>query len=373
MMARPARGASGGRHPGRARAIAMALAAAALFGSSTVAAKPLLSVSDPWLLAGLLYLGSGVGLGALRLLRLAGVPSLPAEARVPRSGWAWLAGAIAAGGVVGPVLLMFGLTFTTASEVALLLNLEGVFTAALAWAVFREHVDRRIALGMLVITAGAVALAIDGAGRAGLSVPALAVVGACFAWALDNNLTRKVAGSDPVQIAALKGLVAGAVNIVIALALGASLPGAPMLARAAIIGLFGYGVSLVLFVLALRHLGTARTAAYFSTAPFIGAVAGVAILGDPLTLRLVAAAALMAVGVALHLAERHDHQHVHAPVDHEHAHHHDEHHRHEHPADVPEEEPHSHPHHHPQMDHDHAHYPDIHHRHAHEEPPDDKR
>jgi len=346
----------------RRPSIALALGAAALFGLSTPAAKLLLAVSDPWLLAGLLYLGSGVGLGAVHLGRhLAGAPGAPPLARAV---WPWLAGAIAAGGGVGPVLLMLGLASGRASETALLLNLEGVLTALLAWFVFREHFDRRIALGMAAITGGAMVLAWDGTGVR-LGSPALLVTGACAAWALDNNLTRKVSASDPVRIAALKGLVAGCVNTAIALGLGAARPGARAVAGAALVGLLGYGVSLVLFILALRHLGAGRTGAYFSTAPFVGALAGVVALREPVTPALGAAAGLMALGVWLHASERHAHEHPHEALEHEHAHRHDAHHQHEHAPGAPPGEPHAHRHVHAPLTHSHPHYPDIHHRHGH--------
>ena len=348
----------------RGRAILMALAAAALFGLSTPAAKALLALSEPALLAGLLYLGSGVGLGLLHLVQRRRPGLAPREATIPKTGWPWLALAIAAGGVAGPLLLMLGLAWGTASEVALLLNLESVFTAGLAWGVFREHVDRRIGVGMAAVTAGAVALAFEG-WHVRLSASAVLVAGACAAWALDNNVTRKVATSDPLQIVALKGLVAGAVNTGIAVGLGARLPGAWALVGAAVVGFLGYGVSLVLFVLALRHLGTARAGAYFSTAPFLGALASVLVLGDPVTPRLAVAAVLMAIGVWLHATERHHHDHVHAWLEHDHAHHHDAHHQHAHPSGVPSGEPHAHPHRHTDLRHEHPHYPDVHHRHEH--------
>ena len=346
----------------RRSSIALALGAAGLFGLGTPAAKLLLAVSDPWLLAGLLYLGSGVGLGAFQLgRRLSGASR---AAPFARSDWPWLAGAIGAGGVVGPVLLMWGLAGGGASEAALLLNLEGVFTALLAWCVFSEHFDRRIALGMAAITGGALGLAWDGTGVR-LGSPALLVTGACAAWALDNNLTRKVSASDPVQIAGLKGFVAGCVNTAIALGLGAPLPGARVVASAALVGLLGYGLSLVLFILALRHLGAGRTGAYFSTAPFVGALVGVVVLREPVTPALVAAAVLMALGVWLHASERHAHEHPHEALEHEHAHRHDAHHQHAHAPGVPPGEPHAHRHVHAPLTHGHPHYPDIHHRHGH--------
>src|SRR5262249_30892896 len=182
-----------------------------------------------------------------------------------------LGGAVWGGGVVARLLLMFGLWVTPAASAPLLLNLEGVLTAVLAWWVFKENFDRRIALGMAAITAGGLLLSWQGEVAFGVPWGPLAVAGACLAWAIDNNLTRKVSAGDPIQIAALKGLVAGAVNLTVALAVGASLPGALTVLAAAVVGLLGYGVSLTLFVRALRHLGTARTGAYFSLAPFAGA------------------------------------------------------------------------------------------------------
>ena len=347
---------------GGRRAIVLALAAAALFGLSAPAGKLLLARIDPWLLAGLLYAGSGLGLGLVLMVRRARATS---ETPIRRSDWPWLAGAIVAGGGIGPVLLMFGLAAGRASDAALLLNLEGVFTAVLAWFVFREHFDRRIAAGMAAIAAGALLLAWDGARGFTLHWGALLVAGACLAWALDNNLTRRVSAADPVQIAALKGGTAGAVNVALALVQGARVPEAGAVLGAAILGLLSYGLSLVLFIIALRHLGSGRTGAYFSAAPFIGALAGIVTLGEPVTLQLLAAAALMMLGVALHVSERHAHEHLHEPFEHVHVHRHDEHHRHEHAPGTPPGEPHSHPHVHAALRHHHPHYPDIHHRHGH--------
>lgn len=340
----------------------LALGAAALFGASTPLAKLLLGAISPWLLAGLLYLGSGLGLTAIGLLRRAAA-GVPREAPLRRADLPWLGAVVLAGGIVAPVLLMAGLARSAASGAALLLNLEGVFTLALAWLVFHENVDRWIALGAAAILAGAALLSSGGGGVNGLG--ALAIAGACLAWAIDNNLTRKLSGADPLQIAAIKGLIAGGVNLALAFLQGALWPGPSAALAAGLVGLVGYGISLVLFVLALRHLGTARTSAYFATAPFIGAVAAVALLGEPVTAELAAAALLMASGVWLHLAERHEHAHEHAPMTHEHRHSHDAHHRHDHAPGDPAEEPHTHRHVHPRLVHGHPHYPDLHHRHQH--------
>ena len=340
-----------------------AIASAALFGASTPLAKLLLGTVDPWLLAGLLYLGSGLGLTAVHFGRRSlGLPAQ--EAPLRRPDLPRLAIVVLAGGAIGPVLLMIGLSTTPASSAALLLNLEGLATMAIAWLVFRENVDRRILLGAFAILAGALLLSWQG-GPSGFGWGALAIAGACAAWGVDNNLTRGLSAADPVQIAMTKGLCAGGVNLALALWHGAVLPSTPVVAGAALVGFFGYGVSLVLFVLGLRHLGTARTGAYFSTAPFIGAGLAVLLFGEPVGARLVAAAGLMGVGLYLHLVERHDHEHAHEELAHEHLHVHDEHHRHEHEPGTPEGEPHSHLHRHSPMIHRHPHYPDLHHRHAH--------
>ncbi len=344
---------------------ALAIASAALFGASTPLAKLLLGDGqDPWMLAGLLYLGSGLGLGLVHLAR--GVLRVPApEAPLRRGDLPWLALVVLSGGVIGPVLLMVGLAATPASSAALLLNVEGLATMAIAWVVFRENVDRRLLAGAAAILAGALLLSWRG-GPSGVGLGALAVIGACVAWGVDNNLTRKLSSADPVQIASIKGLVAGSVNLALAFGQGARLPAPGALAGAGIVGFFGYGVSLVLFVLALRHLGTARTGAYFSTAPFLGAALALALFHDPLSIQLVAAAGLMAAGVWLHLSERHEHFHAHEALEHEHRHVHDDHHQHVHDADDPQGEPHTHWHRHAPLRHKHPHYPDLHHRHGHD-------
>ncbi len=343
--------------------VPLAVASAALFGVSTPLAKLLLGSVDPWLLAGLLYLGAGLGLGMVQLAR--NTLRLPtAEAPLRRADLPWLAAVVGTGGVAGPLLLMLGLARTDAAGASLLLNLEGLATMALAWLVFRENVDRRLLVGALAILAGAVLLSWQGRG-VGLDLGALLIAGACLAWGIDNNLTRKLSSADPLQIALTKGLIAGAVNLTLALAQGATLPGPGIILAAGMVGFLGYGVSLVLFVLALRHLGAARTGAYFALAPFIGALLAILLLGDPLTPRLLFAGGLMAVGLWLHLAERHEHDHDHEPREHEHRHHHDEHHRHAHDPDDPEGEPHTHRHRHGPQPHRHPHYPDLHHRHAH--------
>ena len=344
----------------------LALLSAALFGVSTPAAKLLLGVIDPTVLAGLLYCGAGLGVALLRRVgRFALLEAGPSEVALSRKDVPYLAGAIVAGGVVGPVLLMAGLQRTDASAASLLLTLEGVATALMAWFIFHENFDRRIALGMACLVGGAIVLSWTGQPRLSDLLGPLAIVGACVAWGLDNNLTRKVSLADPLQIVELKGLIAGPVNLTLGLVAGGQLPGVSAALLAGLVGFLGYGVSLVLFVYALRHLGTARTGAYFSTAPFLGAIAALALLQEPLTVQLVAAGLLMAVGVGLHLTEHHEHEHVHELIEHAHPHVHDEHHQHDHAPGDPPGEPHTHPHGHERLKHRHPHVPDMHHQHKH--------
>jgi len=288
------------------RSAGAALGAAILFGLSTPLAKELVGEVPPLLLAGLLYVGSGVGL--LLLLGIRVRAGRRAGITWPRGADAgWLLGAIFTGGAIGPFLFMLGLRQTTAASASLILNLEGVFTALLAWFVFRENFDRRIALGMAAIVAGGVALA---------------------------------------------------------LASGASMPAGVTVLQCGLLGFVGYGLSLTLFVVALRGLGTARTSAYFSLAPFLGAMFAV-VLGAPVSAPLLAAGVLMAIGVWLHLTERHAHAHTHASMKHAHPHVHDEHHWHAHAPGLDAGEPHTHEHVHEPVRHAHAHYPDVHHRHEH--------
>ncbi len=348
--------------PNMNTSVLYALAAAALFGASTPLAKLLGVDVAPMLLAGVLYLGSGVGLAIVRCARDRGWR----RSGLAAHEWPWLMGAILFGGVLAPVALMFGLTRTAGATASLLLNLESVLTALLAWLVFKENADRPIVIGMIAIVLGGIVLSWPQHSAAAHDwVGPLAVAFACLCWAIDNNLTRKVSASDALFIAGSKGLAAGVVNTGLALAIGAQLPAATALGPILLVGFLGYGVSLVLFVLALRGLGSARTGAYFSTAPFLGALISILILGESVSLWFLVAAALMAIGVWIHLMENHAHEHQHEPLAHNHRHRHDEHHQHEHGFEWDGSEPHSHPHEHAPIRHSHAHFPDVHHRHRH--------
>jgi drug/metabolite transporter (DMT)-like permease len=342
--------------------IGSALLAALLFGVSTPFAKVLLGEASPVLLAGLFYLGSGLGLTIIFVIWRR---KLRTEAPLSKKDIPWLTGAVFFGGILGPALLMVGLSSTPASAASLLLNLESVFTAFLAWFIFRENFDIRIALGMALILAGGALLTFQGEFEATPSLGTLAIVGASLCWGIDNNLTQKVSASDPIQIAAIKGIVAGTVNTIVAIRLGATVPAVTGIASALVVGFLGYGISLVMFVLALRRIGTARTGAYFSTAPFVGALTSVLLLREPISISVLGGGVLMGFGVWLHITERHHHEHTHEHIVHDHQHVHDEHHHHEHAVEINATQSHTHLHEHETLAHSHHHYPDIHHRHPH--------
>src|SRR5262245_10754269 len=319
-----------------------ALMAAGLFGLSAPIAKILVVNLPPQLMAGLLYLGSGIGLTILSALR---PPDARAERGIQSADLRFLVPAIAFGGVAAPVLLMIGLHRTPASSASLLLNLEAVFTALIAWTFFRENVNSRIAAGLLAIVAGGVVLSWNGSFAVTDYSGPLAVCAACLCWAIDNNFTQRISLADPVRIASIKGITAGGINLALALSLGERRY-EPAVWAALALGFISYGLSLVFYIRALRELGTARAGNYFSVAPFAGAIAAVILLREPVTFGLSAAGLLMGIGVWLHVTEIHEHRHIHEPMTHEHKHMHDEHHQHEHLPNDPPGEPHSHAHRH---------------------------
>jgi drug/metabolite transporter (DMT)-like permease len=341
--------------------IGAAFISAVFFGASTPLAKILAGDTPAILLAGLLYLGSGLGLSLWWIVRERGSMRLT----ISRHDLPWLVAAVVFGGIAAPILLMVGITSTPGSTASLLLNFEAVFTAMLAWFAFHENFDRRIALGFVLIIIGCIVLSWQPGVGFAPSAGWLAIIGACACWGMDNNLTQKISAVDPLQIAGIKGLVAGTFNVTLALSIGNVIPRAAVIVGALSVGLVGYGVSLVLFVVALRHIGTARTSAYFSVAPFVGAILSLLLFDEFRGPSLLIAGVLMAAGVWLHLTEHHSHEHVHTPMTHSHRHTHDEHHQYH--TDLPpdSDEPHTHIHEHVQMIHAHPHYPDIHHRHDH--------
>jgi drug/metabolite transporter (DMT)-like permease len=345
----------------QARGAAYGLCAAALFGSSAPAAKLLLGGASPAMLAGLLYLGAAAGLW---LYRVVAPPTQ--EASLERQDALTLAGVVLAGGVAGPILMLFGLSRVSGLTGSLLLNLEAPFTVLLAVALFREHLGRQALAATILICGGATLLEVPPGPMRSDPTGVLLLAAACACWALDNNLTQRLSLRDPFAIVRIKTLGAGIVNTGLALlVVGSPLPAPKYLLIALVVGSLGYGVSVVLDAYALRLIGAAREAAYFATAPFVGALGSVAFLGDRPSWYHTLAMVAMILGVALLLRERHSHVHEHRALDHEHVHRHDEHHRHQHHPSDPPGEPHTHAHHHAPLIHDHPHVPDAHHRHRH--------
>lgn len=346
------------------RGALLGLAAAALFGLSAPIAKLLLGEISPVLLAGLLYLGAAVGLWLHRT-----IVGPTNEAALTRADLPKLAIVVLSGGMLAPVLMLLGLARVSALAGSLLLNLEAAFTVLLAVLVFGEHLGRRAAIAVVLIVSGALVLELDPRDSGELGADTLGILllaGACACWALDNNLTQRLSLKDPFAIVRSKTLVAGLANTT----LGYLVEGPPQASPAFVLGalLLGslsYGASVVLDAFALRAVGAAREAAYFATAPFVGVVAAVVLLGESLGVADVIAISAMLAGVVFLLRERHGHEHAHEALEHEHLHEHDDHHRHDHDLGDPPDEPHSHVHRHVPLVHDHPHVPDAHHRHAH--------
>jgi drug/metabolite transporter (DMT)-like permease len=344
-----------------------ALGAAILFGASTPMSKMLLEETEPIILAALLYLGSGLSAVLLKFFRLASERDLPIEADLTHHDIPWLAGAVIAGGIVAPILLLLGLQSTPAATASLLLNLESVATVLIASLVFSEAIGKRVWWAMAFVTFAGIALSLKVTGEWGLSIGALAVIGACFLWGLDNNLTRKVSAKDPLAIVAIKGLVAGSLSLMLGFILGNSLPTVGTVALAMFVGSLCYGISIALFVLAMRNLGAARTGTLFATAPFVGAALSFVLLREQPSALFFVSIPMMILGVVLMLSESHAHLHIHELVEHEHSHSHPEsHHTHYQEENyIAQNITHSHWHNHHPVRHTHPHTPDLHHRHAH--------
>lgn len=343
------------------RGYLIGLAAAVLFGLSAPVSKVLLDRVEPQLLAGLLYLGAFLAVGPTAWVRRSRAAEAPLQRRdVPR-----LAVVVLSGGVAAPVLLLLGLERVSGVTGSLLLNLEGTLTLVIGVVVFREHLGLRGLGGAVLIFTGAAALGLGGATGRVDAVGALLIGAACLGWAIDNNVTQTLTSRDPFAIVAVKAGVAAAVNIAVAVALGAGLPAVTVVIGAALLGSAAYGVSILLDAYALRALGAVRESAVFATAPFAGALLAVPLLAETWSTLDVVAAIVMAGGLVALVGERHDHRHFHEPLVHEHRHVHDEHHRHQHPAGVDSSEPHSHPHRHERLVHSHPHVSDAHHRHSH--------
>lgn len=342
----------------------LAILSAALFGISPVLCKMLIGEMSPALLAGLLYLGSGIGLQLLLLCQNRN--SVREFRRISPQDRFKLSGAVISGGVIAPLCLTYGIKYGTASGVTLLLNLETVATTLISRLIFKEYVGPRVWAGKFLILAGAIFIIMQPEGKFSLSLSGLLVVFACIFWGMDNNLTREVVELPATVLASIKGLAAGIFNTVLALMFSSGRATGLQICGALTIGALSYGLSLVLFVEALRKIGSARTSTFFAVGPFIGTLLSVFILGEQPPALFWVAALFMIAGVFFLYREKHRHLHTHEAITHTHMHIHDEHHQHANEG-LDFMEPHEHIHSHGPITHIHGHWPDIHHRHGHQE------
>lgn len=343
-----------------------ALLAAVLFGVSAPLSKLLLNDVGPVMLAALLYLGCGFGLLFAGIVRDKLLKRSEKEASLVKKDIPWLAGAVLAGGVAAPIILMISLKNTPAATASLLLNFEAVATSIIAAAAFKEALGKRVWAAVALITLASIILTWDNSGSWGISAGAAGVMLACFFWGLDNNFTRNISAKNPLTIVTIKGMAAGSVSLVIALSAGNSIPEPGVAATALLLGFLSYGTSIVLFILSMRSLGAARASAFFGSAPFVGALISLILFMEWPGINFIVSVPIMIVGAFLILRERHSHLHRHERIVHEHRHSHDDgHHLHTHEEAVAGE--HSHLHAHEAMEHTHPHTPDTFHRHAHKE------
>lgn len=348
--------------------LVQALTAAFLFGASAPLSKLLLGEIPPVLLAALLYLGSGLGLFFVKLLEKS-VRREQTEARLARSDLPWLGGAILSGGVIAPIILMFSLRHAPAATASLLLNFESVATTLIAAFAFKEAVGRRAWWAIGLITAASIFLSTDFSNRWGFSISALGVLAACVLWGVDNNFTRHISAKDPLVIVTVKGLVAGSVSLTIAYFMGNPFPSLTTTLLALLLGAFSYGLSIFLFVHAMRGLGAGRTSALFGTAPLAGMLLSFLVFQEFPGWMFFLSLPIMAAGAYILVKENHDHPHIHEQITHEHRHTHtDGHHEHEHETQNSGRS-HCHIHSHDLLEHTHDHAPDLHHRHVHEPEP----
>lgn len=343
-------------------AVALAVLAAVLYGISAPFSKLLLGHVPPTRMAALLYLGAGMGMLVVNLVKSLR-PGKPTEAKLTRHELPYVLAMIALD-VMAPVLLMLGLTLTTSSNASLINNFEIAATAMIALFFFREAVGRRMWIAITLITLSSIILSIEELSSFTFSIGSVFVIGACLCWGLENNCTRMLSLKDPLQIVVIKGFGSGLGALAISLALKEHAAESLYILLALLLGFVAYGLSIYFYISAQRALGAARTSAYYAAAPFIGVLISWLVLQEKPTLSFMTALAIMLAGTYFAVTEDHQHVHHHELVIHEHKHRHDDlHHTHSHTPQVIGE--HSHLHTHDETLHTHPHTPDLHHRHEH--------
>ncbi len=341
-----------------------AFIAALFFGCIAPGAKLLSQTLPPQSMAGLMYLSAGMGLFVILLFRR---NFKAAISRVQKTDFKWFILATIFGGISGPAFLTYGINYISGSTASLLLNLEAVLTSLIAWFIFKEHFEKKIVYGIILILLGCLTLSFNSQMSSGVDtfLGFVLICLACLSWGIDNNVTRNISHLDPVLTASFKGLIAGSSNLFLGYLIGERLSAGTEVLMLSVLGFLGIGISLVAFIVSLGAIGTSRTGAIFSTAPFIGSLLSIVFLKEPLSLPFTFALMLMAGGLWFHLSEDHGHEHEHYELEHTHEHIHDEHHQHSHSVNDPTSVPHLHRHKHKQLIHKHPHFPDIHHQHEH--------
>jgi len=341
-------------------AVAFAILAAVLYGISAPFSKLLLNTLHPALLAGLLYLGAGIGMLAWNSLQRKSRRA-SGEAKLSRNDIPFALAMIVLD-IAAPISLMTGLTMTTAENASLLNNFEIVATGILAAMFFRESIGRRMGLAIILISAASFLLSVENTSSFSFSTGSILVIVACLCWGLENNCTRMLSLKNPLQIVVIKGFGAGTGSLLVFFMVGGSLSFSISIVYALLLGFVSYGLSIFLYIKAQRELGAARTSAYYAAAPFIGVLVSWMVLGETINGTFAIALLIMILGTYLAITEKHLHPHVHEPVSHNHLHNHQDGH-HSHSDDTT---PHSHPHMHDATAHTHGHTPDMHHNHNHD-------
>lgn len=343
-------------------AILMAVGAAAVYGLSAPISKLLLKELSPTFIAALLYLGAGLGMLIVNIVKSILVKEQK-EAKVTKNEMPYIVTMVFLD-ILAPILLIVGLSMTTSSNTSLLNNFEIVATSLIALLIFKESISKRMWVAIALITLSTIILSFEGVGAFSFSIGSVFVISACICWGIENNCTRKLSLKDPLQIVVIKGIGSGSGALLIAIVVNGISNNIFYILCALLLGFIAYGFGIFMYIMAQRELGAARTSAYYATAPFIGVITSWILLNEGITITFLVALAVMLLGAYFATTEKHKHTHLHTQETHDHMHNHfDGHHNHTHGNDFSGE--HSHMHTHQETSHEHDHLPDLHHRHSH--------
>lgn len=259
-------------------AISQAVLAAALYALSSPFSKMLLKEIPPMMMAAFLYLGAGLGMSIIWFIRNKSQKERT-ELRLTRKELPYTIAMVMLD-IAAPIFLMFGLTMTTAANASLLNNFEIVATAVIALSIFKEAINRRLWIAIVLITVSSILLSVEDTSSFSFSIGSIFVILACICWGVENNCTRKISGKDPLQIVVIKGFGSGIGSLTIAFAVGEQINSLTYVPAVLLLGFVAYGLSICFYVYAQREIGAAKTSAYYAVAPFIGVVLSFLILGE---------------------------------------------------------------------------------------------